>query len=109
MVPSLQWLVPQVIPLNSQLYSNQVLCNFYFKAGVDEWKPLKQCQKAAKQSALQWPTSLTLNPFDQSLYFLDGDDVIQLKQDTLIHLKSCYKYVISIGNLFLLPKYLLLF
>ena len=93
MVPSLQLLELQVIPLNSQLYSNQVFCT-YIEAGVDEWKPSKQCQKAAKQSALQWPTSLTLSPFDQSLYFLDGDEVIQLKEDTLIHLKSCYKYVI---------------
>ena len=94
MVPSLQLLELQVIPLNSKQYSNQVFCTYFFKVGVDEWKPSKQCQKAAKQSALQWPTSLTLSPFDQSLYFLDGDEVIQLKEDTLIHLKSCYKYVI---------------
>jgi hypothetical protein len=58
---------------------------------INEWKPMDACQTELVNSPLQWPTDLAINPWDQSLYFLDGDEILQLRKDKLLSHKFCHQ------------------
>lgn len=62
---------------------------------LNQWQPPDQCDSLAKTTSLRWPTDLTLNPIDQSVYFLDGEEILILKSDgILLRLASCSKYLV---------------
>ena len=58
---------------------------------INEWEPPTKCENLASKTALRWPTDLTINVLDQSLFFLDGDEVLQLKEGIIYRPQSCRK------------------
>ena len=59
--------------------------------GLNEWQPQTECQKHALSSSLQWPTDLAINPSDQSLFIIDGGDLLLLKYEAaLLNLPICH-------------------
>ena len=56
---------------------------------INEWQPQDECERSSKWP-LHWPTSLLIHPVDQSLYFLDGGEVLTLQSDKVLRHASCY-------------------
>ena len=57
---------------------------------INEWMPPNECQVEALSTSLQWPTDLAVNPIDESLYFLDGEEMLIYRQGMIYRQASCY-------------------
>ena len=56
---------------------------------INEWQPQDECERRPEWP-LHWPSTLAIHPFDQSLYFLDGGEVLTLKANKVIRNEACY-------------------
>lgn len=74
------------------LKSDGKIVNLAGSYKINEWQPQNRCSKSAKEAPLNWPTSLAINPHDQtSIYFVDGDEILMLRYGQIILPRACYR------------------
>ena len=76
--------------LRKIIKSNGTIVTIAGRPQINEWRPPTKCQMEALSTSLQWPTALTINPIDESIYFLDGEEILTYKMGAIYRLASCY-------------------
>lgn len=65
---------------------------------INEWEPPRECSRHALATSLRWPTDLAYNPYDDSIYFLDGEDVFIWKTGVILRPLACYPSQARLNN-----------